>query len=340
MPMLLPPVIRFQRRGALVSVLAFSLVGGSASRGWAREAREPSETPDRTDLARIDRELKEQRALLQQVARSEQEHYESVRRMLERQGGGAGKTSGAGSGATAGAGAGLTTTLPSTLPSLPSSPASSGSPLGSDSGGEMSAGVPRALPAPLTFARVTGHVSGKGPPLKDVYVYLEGFRSGAGKNASLEITQVSKQFEPRFAVALLGTRLSFPNRDTFFHNVFSSAPVPFDLGTYRATDPSPSVVLKTPGVVEIFCNIHAQMSAQVLVVPNRVFAKVNDDGSFRLDRVPVGHRKLVAWGPGMRPMRLDVNVPAGGTQVAFTLEADLPQRHKNKFGQPYGSYKE
>jgi plastocyanin len=295
---------------------------GAAGSARAREGREhdPPEKPERSDLARIDRELKEQRALLQQVARSEQEHYEAVRRLLERQGGASG--------------------LPPSSPAAPGGPTEGTEP---GNGSETSSATSnRPTAAPLTFARVTGHVSGKGPALKDVYVYLEGFRSGAGagRNASLEIVQASKQFEPRFAVALLGTRLSFPNRDTFFHNVFSSAPVPFDLGTYRANEASPSVVLKTPGVVEIYCNIHAQMSAQVLVVPNRVFAKVNDDGSFRLDKVPVGHRKLVAWGPGMRPLRLDVNVPAAGTEVAFTLEPELPVRHKNKFGQPYGSYKD
>jgi len=171
-------------------------------------------------------------------------------------------------------------------------------------------------------------------------VYLEGFRSPGGRNATLEISQAGKQFSPRFAVALLGTRVSFPNRDTFFHNVFSPAPVPFDLGTYRADQEAPTVLLRTPGVVEIFCNIHAQMSAQILVVPNRVFAKVNADGTFRLDKVPVGRRKLVAWGPGLRPQRRELVVPAAGAEASFSLEPELALRHKNKFGQPYGSYKE
>jgi len=38
---------------------------------------------DDGELARIDRELKEQRALLQQAIRNEQEHHEAIRRLLE-----------------------------------------------------------------------------------------------------------------------------------------------------------------------------------------------------------------------------------------------------------------
>jgi len=267
---------------------------------------------DSGELARIDRELKEQRELLQQAIRNEQEHHEAIRRLLEKQQGAAAPAPAASDGAGAGA------------TDVEATPAQ-----------ELV-----ARPAPMVLARVTGHVTAQGAALQDVYVYLEGYRSNAGRNASLEISQVGKQFEPRFAVALPGTRASFPNRDTFFHNVFSPTPVPFDLGTYRANEETPSVVLKTPGVVEIFCNIHAQMSAQILVVPNRVFAKVEQDGSFHLDKVPVGRRKLVAWGPGLRARRLDVTVPNGGTDVTIALEPTLEVRHKNKFGQPYGSYKE
>jgi plastocyanin len=300
----------------LLSVAFAALAVGAAPSGGrpalARDDGDRSERGGRGgDLARIDRELKEQRALLQQVARSEQEHYESVRRLLERQSGAVPETS---TGAPPAARDGSAT---ADVPAAPS---------------------PR--PPALTLAHVTGRVAIGGAPPEDVYVYLEGFRSTGGRNATLEISQAGKQFVPRFAVALLGTRVSFPNRDTFFHNVFSPAPVPFDLGTYRADQEAPTVLLRTPGVVEIFCNIHAQMSAQILVVPNRVFAKVNADGTFRLDKVPVGRRKLVAWGPGLRPQRLELVVPATGAEAAFTLEPELALRHKNKFGQPYGSYKE
>jgi len=195
------------------------------------------------------------------------------------------------------------------------------------------------LATPQPLATITGRVSAKGP-LRDVYVYLDGFRSNAGRKADIEIVQTHKSFEPAFSVALVGTRATFPNRDTFFHNVFSTTPVPFDLGTYRADETPPSVTLKTPGVVELSCNIHAQMRAQILVVPNRVYTRVAEDGTFKLDKVPAGRRKLVAWGPGLRAVRMEINVPPKGAAVTIDLEPEVPTRHLNKFGLPYGAYKE
>ena len=278
------------------------------------EPRAAKSDSSAAEIARISRELHDIHTQLNDVARSEREHYEAVRRLLQQKDGAAPPAADAtASGAVADTGA---ISDPSAAP-MPAAP----------------------TPPPIVLTTVTGHVTSK-IPMHDVYVYLEGFRSNAGRKAQIEIVQTHKSFEPAFTVALAGTRATFPNRDTFFHNVFSPTPVPFDLGTYRADETSPTVPLNTPGVVEVFCNIHAQMRAQILVVPNRVFTRVADDGSFRLDKVPAGRRKLVAWGPGMRPTRLDVAVPAGGTTVKFDLDVEPPVRHKNKFGLPYGAYKE
>ena len=291
------------------------------SRARAAEPRAATRSAETAaELARVDRELRELRATLTEVQRSEREHFEVVRRLLDRRAASAATGRESAGGAANGDGA--------------------PEPAGSNEANALSgAAAAPARPAPVTLATVTGRVTTPGPP-HDVYVYLEGFRSNAGRKAELEIVQTHKSFEPSFAVALAGTRASFPNRDTFFHNVFSTAPTPFDLGTYRADEKAPSVTLSVPGVVEIFCNIHAQMQAQILVVPNRIFARVADDGTFRLDKVPAGRRKLVAWGPGMRPVRLEVSVPAGGTKVSFDLEPAPPTRHLNKFGLPYGAYKD
>ena len=280
------------------------------------------------ELARVDRELRELRATLGEVQRSEREHFEVVRRLLDRSASRASASS-------------ETTSAPAGPGDRLAVGVSGAGATGQPAPGALAdpASTPPQPPPPIVLATVTGRVRTPGP-IRDVYVYLEGYRSNAGRKAELEIVQTHKTFEPSFAVALAGTRATFPNRDTFFHNVFSPSPVPFDLGTYRADEKSPGVTLNAPGVVEIFCNIHAQMQAQILVVPNRVYARVAEDGTFRLDKVPAGRRKLVAWGPTLRPVRLEVTVPAGGTHVSFDLEPAPPIRHPNKFGLPYGAYKD
>jgi hypothetical protein len=144
------------------------------------------------------------------------------------------------------------------------------------------------------------------------------------------------------AVVQRGTTVTFPNRDAVFHNVFSpSLPHPFDLGSYRAGDTPRSIALTAGGVVvDIFCNIHSGMRAQILVVPNSLYARVSADGSFRIDNVPIGARKLVAWGPSVKMAQQIVEVAPNGADVRFALTAETAKAHNNKAGQPYGSYKE
>ena len=98
--------------------------------------------------------------------------------------------------------------------------------------------------------------------------------------------------------------------------------------------------LTHPGHVEIFCNIHSRMRADILVVPNAFFAKVKGDGSFELPGVPVGNRKLVVWGPTIKPAAQQVEVTSSGANVSFSPDPAPPRPHMNKFGQAYGSYDE
>jgi hypothetical protein len=80
------------------------------------------------------------------------------------------------------------------------------------------------------------------------------------------------------------------------------------------------------------------MAASVLVVPNDLFAKIQQDGSFVIENVPSGQRKIVAWSPGTKLGAQWVELPAGGTaNVELTLE-DKSSVHKNKEGRAYGSY--
>jgi plastocyanin len=190
----------------------------------------------------------------------------------------------------------------------------------------------------------SGTVSGRVRLPKDageVYVYVEGTRGPSARGKVFEIRQKEKQFTPRVAVVPVGTRLSFPNMDAVFHNVFSKSPGnAFDLGGIKAGEKPGSVVVSQPGHVEIFCNIHSKMRADVLVVPSGYYAKVRPDGSFELPSVPIGSRKLVLWGPGLKPASQRVDVTPGGASVNFAAELDPLRPHTKKDGQPYGSYDE
>jgi len=209
-------------------------------------------------------------------------------------------------------------------------------------GGDVS-----ALPPPPSPSSVMPKSASSSESSKDTgggggheYVYIDGLRSSA-KGHTVEIKQRDKQFAPRVVVVPLGTKLVFPNQDTVIHNVFSTASGnSFDLGSVKGGETSPPVVLLKPGPVEIFCNIHSKMRADVLVVPNNHWTRVAADGSFSLSGVPVGNRRIVLWSPTLKPVSQQVDVTAKGGTVTFASEAMSVRPHLNKRGQAYGSYDE
>ena len=176
--------------------------------------------------------------------------------------------------------------------------------------------------------------------LSTAFVYVENVRGNSVRNRTIEVAQQNKQFAPRWAVVQKGTRVRFPNLDSIYHNVFSrSDTATFDLGIYRAGDDAKSYVFTQPGTVEIFCNMHSKMSAEILVVPNNLYTRVGSDGAFALKNVPRGRRKLVAWAPNGEVKEQWVNVEGGETaNVAFELDRRKEKKHLNKYNQPYGSY--
>ena len=85
------------------------------------------------------------------------------------------------------------------------------------------------------------------------------------------LAQKNRMFTPHLLVVPVGSNVAFPNADPFFHNVFSLFDGRrFDLGLYEAGS-TRSVVFSREGVSYIFCNIHSEMSAVVVVLPSPYF---------------------------------------------------------------------
>jgi hypothetical protein len=83
--------------------------------------------------------------------------------------------------------------------------------------------------------------------------------------------------------------------DPIFHNIYSlSKPKSFDLGNYDKGQ-TRKVTFSKPGIVDIYCHLHPNMQATVVVTPNRWFARPNRSGQYRIPDVPPGQYTLVAW---------------------------------------------
>lgn len=199
---------------------------------------------------------------------------------------------------------------------------------------------PRPIPtaAPQAAAVVSGKVNvPAGEPI--AYVYVENVFAPPRRGDTVVIDQRNKNFVPSWAVIRRGTSIEFPNHDNVYHNVFSHAVGnAFDLGLYNAGTPAKAHAFQSPGAVDIYCNIHPNMAASVLVVPNDLFAKVQPDGTFVIRDVPLGQRKIVAWSPSTALATQWVELKADGAsdvELSLVLKS---RTHKNKAGRAYGSY--
>jgi plastocyanin len=155
--------------------------------------------------------------------------------------------------------------------------------------------------------------------------------------------QKDKMFTPHVLPILTGSTVDFPNADPIFHNAFSSySGQVFDVGLYPPGT-TRSVRFTRPGVVRVFCNIHAAMSAVVLVLDTPYFATTGPDGSYRIEGVPAGEYQLNvfherATEATLKALSRRVTVGAAGVampQISISEAGYLPAPHKNKFGNDY-----
>jgi plastocyanin len=165
------------------------------------------------------------------------------------------------------------------------------------------------------------------------YVYAEPASGGAPKPGHFTMKQHDKQLSPHVLVIPVGSTVDFDNQDPILHNVFSKTkPGDFDLGLYKTSKP---VVFKYANTYRVFCNIHPEMTAVIVVVPTSYIAEVSADGRYQLD-VPPGKYRVTAWSErAANPTTVEAT--AAGAVPALTLDeshyVELP--HKNKFGKDY-----
>ncbi|MFI5372087.1 MAG: hypothetical protein ACHQ52_11060 [Candidatus Eisenbacteria bacterium] len=152
---------------------------------------------------------------------------------------------------------------------------------------------------------------------RDAVIYLDHIPASAesaltAAAGSPRLVQRDQSFDPRVLAVAVGSSVDFPNADPIFHNVFSVSPVKrFDLGRYSKGH-SKRVTFDRPGLVNVYCEIHSNMAAYVLVLPHHAFAQPAENGTFALPDVPPGHYQLHVWHPDLPDLERDVDLPAGG----------------------------
>ncbi len=154
--------------------------------------------------------------------------------------------------------------------------------------------------------------------------------------------QKNKMFVPHVLAVEAGTVVDFPNLDPIFHNAFSNYNGQvFDVHLY-APQTSRRVAFRRPGMVRVFCNIHATMSAVIAVLPTPYYAVTGPDGRFRIE-APEGTYRFQVWherSDAETLSKLDREITLGRRELALadiriSEQGYLAVPHKNKYGHDY-----
>lgn len=158
-----------------------------------------------------------------------------------------------------------------------------------------------------------------------------------------QIVQHNKSFQPHLLVTRVGSMVDFPNRDPFFHNVFSLFDGKrFDLGLYEAGATN-SIRFDHPGISFLFCNIHPEMSAVVVAVDTPYYAVSDQAGRIVIADVPDGTYEIHVWyersmPEGLKSLTRTIHIGSSNRDLGTILvpqNADFSPNHKNKYGQDY-----
>lgn len=151
--------------------------------------------------------------------------------------------------------------------------------------------------------------------------------------------QQNLTFIPHVLPVPVGAEVVFPNNDKVAHNVFSlSRTKKFNLGSY-GPGASPSVTFDRPGIVELRCDVHAEMLAYIMVMKNPYFAVTDEQGRFTIPdtqyleahgitgvpELPAGAYKLKSRHPKLKTDTQSLTIPESGVvEVQLHLSRGTP----------------
>jgi len=190
--------------------------------------------------------------------------------------------------------------------------------------------------------KIKGTVTVKGLRSPDnVLVYLNNAPSGSVdlSKANFVMDQRNLEFIPHVLPVLVGSTVQFPNNDKVDHNIFSmSRTKKFNLGSYKPGD-SKTVLFDKPGIVEVRCDVHAEMAAYILVMKNPYFAVTDKKGNYQIpdagylqqagleglaDAAP-GNYDVKTWHEKLKTQKEAVTVPGNGNvTLDFNLDRGVP----------------
>ena len=165
-----------------------------------------------------------------------------------------------------------------------------------------------------------------GSPVQNAIAYAtpaSGKVPAAGESVTITVVQKNMKYHPLVSAIRVGTSVSFPNKDTVSHHVYSfSKAKKFEIPLYKGNPPNP-IIFDKPGVVTLGCNIHDWMRAYVFVLDTPYYSASGKDGKATLSGLPGGDYKVKVWHPRIKRSSAKVSQDAavnGSGQAAFSIK--------------------
>ena len=176
-------------------------------------------------------------------------------------------------------------------------------------------------------------IDGKAPEGLGVVMLFP--KSGGKKRVAKQrvIEQRNKEFAPHVMAVPVNSTISFPNYDPIYHNVFSlSKSKSFDLGLYKSGE-SRDITVTKPGIIRLGCNLHAAMSAYIVVVDAPNYVIPDADGKFSFKSLAPGKYKVQAWNERSGdPATSEIEVKEGNNETKLDLKGGAVTLSPDKFG--------
>ncbi|HKQ96671.1 MAG TPA: carboxypeptidase regulatory-like domain-containing protein [Candidatus Polarisedimenticolia bacterium] len=165
-----------------------------------------------------------------------------------------------------------------------------------------------------------------GGALRNVWVRvvsgLEG-KAFAPPSAQVELDQAGCLFSPHVLLARAGQSIMFRNSDATLHNINALAKVNrgFNLSLPNA-GMSVTRNFAKPEAVRLKCDVHAWMSAWIVVNDTPFQALTGEGGTFAIDGLPAGTYGIEAWHERLGTSRQEVTLADGERkEIAFAFSA-------------------
>ena len=160
--------------------------------------------------------------------------------------------------------------------------------------------VPLLISFHANAQRVSGLVKGGGP--SGIVLEPVPTKTFPPSNQTVTMDQQGLKFSPALLVVQQGATVEFKNSDTVSHNIFwpnvsGNKKLGHNLGT-APSGQSQKFKFDAPGNVPILCNIHPEMSGNIVVSPSPYFAQTDATGAYSINNVPEGAYKATAWHNG------------------------------------------